>query len=506
MRKYLVLLGAAVLALATASPSMAQFSSWGHLEVMSYYSKDMDTFGIDSLAATRKVTRTSDIRQGVAERFRWFFQYGDPKTVRAVIGFEADSSNYGEPGTTGAVGVPGSTSAAYNATAWGQSMANKNHMGAYGTDQVALEIKWGFLDFVIPNTPISIMAGLQNFTIGGNIGRFWQNNDAPGIVVSGNFAPHTVQAFWWKFNKQDVFTDNDNDMYGLRYLLKQKFINVEAWVAYQNDRRSKVEAWSMPATTTTDPVTGVVTTNCGLRQTLTPRPYEVQPWWVGLNVPIRVGNWTFDPIVIYNFGKARKYRDDSGDDIKFDAWLADLAITYRLGPGLAFTVEGYYSTGHDADKANKENKYQFGGYGGDVITIFGGGKSVFFFSNNDLGYYNYKNQEIAGLWYGRANVEYSPFSWLTFGFNYFYFGDNSKGTPGTGRIVNTPTGARQDQDKDKIGQEANVIATFNIYKNFRYQIGFGYFFPGDVYDQVIAGKSQSADNAWNLLTNLRYAF
>jgi len=37
MKKYLVWIGAAVLVVALASPSMAQFKSWGHLEIESYW-------------------------------------------------------------------------------------------------------------------------------------------------------------------------------------------------------------------------------------------------------------------------------------------------------------------------------------------------------------------------------------------------------------------------------------------------------------------------------------
>jgi hypothetical protein len=71
--------------------------------------------------------------------------------------------------------------------------------------------------------------------------------------------------------------------------------------------------------------------------------------------------------------------------------------------------------------------------------------------------------------------------------------------------------------KSDVGQELNLIGKIKIYENFIYAIGFGYFFPGSVYDNnqynnsttippasQLAGKT--ADPAWNLLTNLKYSF
>ena len=42
MKKYLVLIGAAILVMALASPSMAQFKSWGHMEIQTIWEKKPD--------------------------------------------------------------------------------------------------------------------------------------------------------------------------------------------------------------------------------------------------------------------------------------------------------------------------------------------------------------------------------------------------------------------------------------------------------------------------------
>src|SRR5512147_3312049 len=104
MKKYLVLFGAAILVMALASPSLAQFSTWGHMEIQTIWEKQPDfnnglPWSNGSILGNKP---QQDVTwKHVAERFRFYLQYGDPKTVRAVIGFEADSQEWGEPRGSG---------------------------------------------------------------------------------------------------------------------------------------------------------------------------------------------------------------------------------------------------------------------------------------------------------------------------------------------------------------------------------------------------------------------
>ena len=53
-----------------------------------------------------------------------------------------------------------------------------------------------------------------------------------------------------------------------------------------------------------------------------------------------------------------------------------------------------------------------------------------------------------------------------------------------------------------------MIAKIKIYEPLYYNIGFGYFIPGAVFDHYDAAgnKDRSPDNAWSFLTCLRYSF
>jgi len=505
MKKYLALAGVAIFIVALASTAaLAQFKAFGHMEIESYWSHNMTSFNNNQVNDTNK---GGDDRQGIAERMRLHFTYGDPKTVQAYTMFEFDSYAWGEqaaPANNG--GNASTTGTTFGNPNSSYRLSGKDHMGAYQTDTSALELAWAFLDFTLPNTPVSAKIGLQRFIIGGPGGRFWMANDAPGAIATVNFAPHAIQAFWWRENTQNLYTDNNNDMYGLRYLLNQKNLNLEVFAAYQNDRRTNTGGLSM-----SEAANGTVTMVDTSVGTVANRPYDVQPWWVGFNAPVKIGNLTIDPTFIYNGGKIAKYTSGSTPDVDLKAWLADLSLTYRLGPGLSVTAEGFYSSGHDSGNSTTETQYQTP-TNSEGRNAFGQGKFVFFFQNSDLTYYGYKSANFMGLWFGRANVEYSPLSWLNLGVNYIYMGDNASGNGSVPTLGLTNPGIRMnqfgrtDQDKSTIGQEINLIATMKIYQNFRYMVGLGYFIPGDVWDNAAGNTGRSADAAWNILTNLKYTF
>jgi hypothetical protein len=455
MKKYLVLLGAALLVMAVASPSMAQFKSWGHMEIATMWTHQQD-FNIGGYAADGTATAPDrdQNRKWITERFRYYLQYGDPKTVRAVIGFEADSSNWGED--------------RWRVTDGSTELTPSGKMGTYGADQVQAEIKHAFIEFVVPNTPLTVTAGIQGYYMGG---RLWQSKDAPGLTVTANFAPHSIKAFWWRERDQAFENYNVNDTYGLYWAMTQKLFNVYAYGAYKNDQ---------------DAVTH-------------PTYKADNPYWIGVGGGVRPGNFDLSAQFIYNGGKRDML---TGDDPKYKGWIAEAKAEYKIGPGMSAAVEGYYATGHDANSSDfKEYTYPSGS---EAVWGMGNDRSIFFFYNSDFMYTHGKQLYASGLWYGRLNFEYNPVPWVNLNFNYLYIGDTSKGTPGAGTInmISGPTSARQDKDEDYVGSELNVIAKLKIYQSLYYNIGLGYFLPGDVYD----ASDKSADSAWTAITCLRYFF
>jgi hypothetical protein len=459
MKKFLVLFGAAILVMALGSPSMAQFSSWGHMEIQTIWERYPDfNMGGSFFRKTTGTPSTPDADltwRHIAQRYRFYLQYGDPKTVRAVIGFEADSTDWGELS--------------------GSGTTTGGKMGTYAADQVQLEVKHAYLDFVIPNTPLTLTAGIQLFTYGG---RLFMNNDAPGVKLTANFAPHQIQGFWWRENDENRFTYHVNDTWGLEWRMAQKIFDIYAWTAYKND---------------------LYTGNAGVAPA---SQFGNQPWWVGVGGGFRPGNWDFSGQFVYVLGKQDFYQETATlVDKDYKAFAVELAAKYRIGPGMFVGLEGFYSTGNDADKTDEINRYPVA-TASEGRSIFGNDRTVFMWMNAaQIGYYHDRDIDFSGMWYGRVNFEYSPTAWLRFNLNYLYIGDTSTGTDGLAGI-NSPLGSRTDKDEDFIGHELNLITSINIYKGFVYHIGLYYFVPGEVFDS----PTKDADASYGINTKLVYAF
>jgi len=511
MKKYLVLIGAAVLVFALVSPSMAQFKSWGHLEVQTVYVTNPDfnnggptPLNTNTLMASQTPYQSNPSSSGgngtnlttkqVFERFRFYLQYGDPKTVRAVLGFEADSFDWGErPFTPGQVSAGAGYTYGYPPAAGGFG-----RMGVVGTDQIQLKIMHAFLEFVIPTTPVKVAAGLQPFNIGGVL---FMSKDVPGVTITADFAPHKVEVFWLRERDASTLSYGVDDLYGLQWTMTQKMYKAYAYGFYKNDLTGG---------------SGVSDTTAGSNTNLESF-YDDHPWWLALGGEYRPGNWLFEGQFIYNGGK----RENKGvftsagynGDQDYNAWQGMISGRYRIGPGLAVKLEGFYSTGNDASDPSKIKRFTLPistkwGNPSEVLWGMGADRSVFYFFNWDLNYVSGHTLDYTGCYFGRLNVEYNPTPWVNLNFNWLYIGDTSSGSAAdvlAGRgPINSPNGSRQDSDKSYIGQELDVIAKIKIYEPLYYNIGFGYFFPGDVFKNV--NGQGSADNGWALNTRLVYVF
>jgi len=197
----------------------------------------------------------------------------------------------------------------------------------------------------------------------------------------------------------------------------------------------------------------------------------------------------------------------TGDDVDYKGYIADALVRYKIGPGMSVAVEGYYASGGDADDTKEFGQWTYPS-GSEAVWAMGNDRSIFFFYNGDFMYTAGKQLYAAGLYYGRLNFEYNPVPWVNLNFNAMYIGDTREGTPGTGKTVNMISSrggveaAQQYKDEDYVGTELNVIAKIKIYESLYYNVGFGYFMAGDVYD----ARNKSADDAYSLLTCLRYFF
>lgn len=93
--------------------------------------------------------------------------------------------------------------------------------GDLGTDGVNIQTRRAYIDFLIPNTPVKIRAGLQGFALPGAIaGNVVLNDDLGAIVASASFSNIDFTAVYGRPYDQKDADDNDKsdssvDIYGL---------------------------------------------------------------------------------------------------------------------------------------------------------------------------------------------------------------------------------------------------------------------------------------------------
>jgi len=460
MKKYLALMGAAILIMALAMPAAAQMltKSWGFIEIYHGYERNPDFktgsgvyrqgTGYSFGAANQDITY-----KFLYERFRLFLQHGDAKTVMGVIGFEADSTDWGEGSPTSLTG---------------------GKFGRYTIDTVQMEIKWAYMHFVIPNTPVTVRLGAQDFNYGG---RLYVNNDAMGGKVRASFAPHQIEAAWWRENDNSRTGTEIRENYALEYKLTQKDFNAYAWGAYTNQ-------------------------NLGFVQD--------HPYWLGVGGGFKPGNFNFSGQFVYVAGN----REDRASTLvtkDYGAFAAEVLGYYQIGPGLKAGAEFFYATGNDANNQNTKINMYPTATSSEAKSIFGNDRTVFFWMASSIfGNQFNKENDFGGYWYGRLTAEYSPVKWMNLIFNYLYIQDTSTGNPNGTRVVNSPeNGAQQWKDSSDVGQEINVIAKINIQKGLGWNLGLAYFIPGSVFDRYnTAGTAviKTPDPAWALNGRLRYDF
>jgi len=449
MKKLFTLVGALALVAIMASTSVAQapaatdwtkaFKTTAQFQTWTVWEDRYDfNNNYGASAASTDLTR-----RGVSQRANFFLEWGDAKFARGVVGFEMDSTNWGED-----------PYAPMNSN-------NSGRMGVAGTDQVQLEIKHAYVDFMIPNTPLKVIAGLQPFGIGG---RLVQGRDIPGVRVIAPLGPQTIGALWWRENETSRTTNQINDTYGLTYALAQKAFNVDAYFLYKNDLRTTMKD---------------------------------NPWWLGVGGAFRPGALALSGQFVYVGGTKDLTATTKAD---YSAYAVELLATMRLTPALALAGELFYASGNKADDASKINMYTRP-FGSECHANFGLGRTVIFFMNfGEFGNQHNIQGDFAGLYYGRLNANLNVTKATNLSFNYLYIGDTSSGTPGAGKKVNSV--GRQDQDKEFVGHELNIITKFRLYPNMTFNVGLGYFIPGDIYDNA----AKKADNSYAINTGLQLSF
>jgi len=351
---------------------------------------------------------------------------------------------------------------------WGETESGRNHMGKWGADRAAVEVKNVYLDFKVPGIEIPMWArvGIQPFAIRPAVFLY---ADGAGITGRANFDVNdgklTLGAGWGKVREYDYTDDYDIDVYYGLLDYKKKGFGFGLYGLYQfSDYRGDTE--------------------------------DIDMWWVGVYSDGKVGpvNYNFD--FVYDGGS------DDQTDVDYSGWLVRAVVTYPYEK-FKFGLGGMYVSGDDDDDADDMEEFKgpvgsestqiltdsvivVGGWGSSAGGIGNAGfqKTPSYWPENDWG----------GFWGVRLFAEYKALDWLTLMGQVAYWGDTTE---------DGDTFGDDADDDDDIGWEFDVGARINIYKNLVLRTAFGYLIAGDATDTAAAG---SIDDPYAWVTTIMYTF
>ena len=426
-----------------------------------------------------------------------------------------------------------------DALRWGQQTAGsltqasmRNNMGAWATDQAAVEVKNVYIDFGLPYfgipVPMTVRVGAIPFGVRPNMVLY---TDGMGITGGINVDPVMIIPMWGKMLEGTDYAADDADMYGLHVNAKLGTFTVGGYGLNYNMNTYPLQ-WNTA-------VAGVASASYG---TVIAGTQKADFWWLGAYVDGKAGpvNINFD--FVYDRGKVESRQTPTAEDVKYRGWATRGKIDF---PWEKFNFGGtfMYASGADASKtsisglpgtavadpskpstirSSKVRSYvvppgsEQSPSSQESIVMYScfnasadGGTGIAQAGN----YQQVSRGAFGGTWFAKAYGSFKATPWYKVTLQGLYIGDTTKHGNTLGYARKAPyTITAPLKDDNDIGWEFNIINEIDIYKNLKFFAGAGILIAGDGLDvwrrtdAGTAGANYSPKNPWNVTTRLLYSF
>jgi hypothetical protein len=308
MRKGLIVLLVAVVALAFAMPAAADTKISGFYRAKAYISNFNNSGATGALFATDAPTNAY-----VEQRFRVKFDFGN-ENVKAVWFLESDMI-WGDSAGGAAPGA-----------------AARNVGGALGGDKVQTETKNIYIWFKLPNTSLDFTVGLQNQS-DDYAGIIYGGADMAGIFLNGKYEPITWKLGWAKLYENNSNSPEDMTLYysSVKFVpAKDAKLGVNFYFLQNETNKA---AGTLPGSA---PSTGISNL---------PYANNQKVYMPGIDGSFKVGPAVLSGFLMYQFGEFEAV-NSANKSVDINAWMFDLRADMNLGPG-KFFFEGLYLSGGD---------------------------------------------------------------------------------------------------------------------------------------------------------------
>jgi hypothetical protein len=328
MRKGFLMVLAVVLVAAMAAPAMADLSTSGFVRIKEKVEQNYRSGSTSGAQGGSFILPGKDVSTAsyVEQRGRFAFDYKSENAGARAL-FEIDFAAWGDNAYT----------------------VGRNQGGGLEGDSINLETKSVYAWFTIPNTPITLTAGLQ--TVSDSFGgMLFGCTDMAGVFVTGKMAPVQYRFGWAKFQEGLSTRDDDVDL----YVAEVKFAPVK-------EARLGLDFYVLRDASGSTPA-AVGTTNTNLNTFgrghvdygFAPSTFTYLPatfYYLGVDGAVTAGPVAVSGYAFYNFGKIEyiggAFAGDNvvpGSSLDVKAFAVDLRAEMNAGPG-KFFVEGAYVSG-----------------------------------------------------------------------------------------------------------------------------------------------------------------
>ena len=335
--------------------------------------------------------------------------------------------------------------------------------GSDAKEQESIEFERAYVTFKTAIGQFDV--GYQEIQVFGTVFGNWNGTGAK-IKYTGVFGPVSFLAFLEKNDERALRNateaDADRDTYGVAGIYKWNQGSAGLEIKYARD-----------ATNST----------AGYTETV---------WLFTPYVQAKFGPVYVEAEGAYTYGK-RDY--DTISDIDIRGWSAYLKAQVDLEPAYV-GVRGAYVTGDDPSTTDEiETSGLSGGIGFEPTLILWNYtqetwlKSVGSGGNFTPGAGSYYSRQMTNAWFGQIFAGIKPIPKLDIMASYTY-----------AKMDEKPTG----WISDKLGSEFDITATYKIYDNLSYMVGFGYLWTGDAFKGTNAAAT--VDNTYLVMHKVTLTF
>ncbi len=392
---------------------------------------------------------------------------------------------------------------------WGEG----NGGGALDADQVTLRVRQARLDWREPGQPLYVQVGLIPIILPGSaFNSSILFTSGAGMMVGYDISESVSAKLAWYRPYDDYSADNDgaqiagtnlNDEMDMVFFsvpmnFAEQKISFEPWGLYANIGKDS----SFWRDRTTPVASGTLGVTDRIQGNLRTMEDDGTGWWGGFAG--KIGSFE-DLDIKFDFAYGSIKTSETGENFNTRGGYADLAIDYRQPWGTP-GIFGWYATGSDYDDVHNKNTW------GYIPTIsafdeqfnptsfgFGGGTAIV--QDSII------SRQASGHWGIGAQVKDISFTpGLTHLVRFAYYqGTNDKklANDARTRAVTSPGGNDNTflTTQDSVF-EVNLNHQYPIYENLVLSVDTGYLYL----DRGSEWNDDSSQNAWQVVTNLKYSF